>query len=113
MGIEDFKLETFDNCLNKLESLFNDKINKLEQALENKSDVINIDNIHTKLNRIEQQQLEQESKNLMQESYNKDRTYLFIDLKKATKQTGKHMKVCRKLYMNFSKKASKSKNLEP
>ena len=26
----DFKLETFDNRINKLESLFNDKINKLE-----------------------------------------------------------------------------------
>ena len=53
----DFKLETFDNRLNKLESLFNDKINKLEQPLENKSNVNYIDNIHTKLNRIEQQQI--------------------------------------------------------
>ena len=56
----DFRLETFDNLLHKLESLFNDKINKLEQALENKSNVNDIDNIHTKLNRIEQQQIEQE-----------------------------------------------------
>ena len=67
----DFKSNTFDNRLNKLESLFNNKINKLEQALENKSNVNDIDNIHIKLNRIEQQQLEQESKNLMQESYDK------------------------------------------
>ena len=58
----DFKLETFDNRLNKLESLFNDKINKLELALENKSNVNGIDNIHTILNKIEQQQIEQESK---------------------------------------------------
>ena len=65
----DFKSETFDNCLNKLESLFNNKVNKLEPALENKSNINDIDNIHTKLNRVEQQQIEQESENLMQESY--------------------------------------------
>ena len=49
----DFKLETFNNRLNKLESLFSDKINKQEQTLEKKSNVNDIDNIHTKLNRIE------------------------------------------------------------
>ena len=88
--------------LNKLKSLFDNKINKLEQALENKSDVNDIDNIHTKLNRIEQQQLEQDSKNLMQESYNKRLNLLIHGLKqkesnkkKATKQAGKHVKVCR------------------
>ena len=35
-----FKLKAFDNC--------NNKINKLKQALENKSNVNDIDNIHTK-----------------------------------------------------------------
>ena len=40
----DFKLKTFDNRLNKLGSLFNDKIKELEQALENKSNVNDIDN---------------------------------------------------------------------
>ena len=81
----DFELETFDNRLNKLESLFNDKINKLEQALENKSNVNDIDNIHIKLNRIEQQQLEQESKNLMQESYDKRLNLLIHGLEESNK----------------------------
>ena len=51
----DLKLEAFDNRLNKLESLFDDKIIKLEQALENKINVCDLNNLHTKLNRIEQQ----------------------------------------------------------
>ena len=71
--------------MNKLESLFNDKINKLEQALENKSNINDIDNIHTKLNRIEQQQLEQESKNLMQESYDKRLNLLIHGLEESSK----------------------------
>ena len=60
----DFKLETFDNRLNELESLFNNKINKLEQALKNKTNVNEIDNIHTKLNKIEQQQIKTRIKKL-------------------------------------------------
>ena len=81
----DFKLETFDNRLSKLESLFNDKINKLEQALENISNINDIDNIHTKLNKIEQQQIEQESKNLMQELYDKRLNLLIHGLKESNK----------------------------
>ena len=78
----DFKLETFDNRLNKLERLFNDKINKLKQALKNKSYVNDIDNIHTKLNRSEQQK---NPKNLMQESYDQRLNLLIHGLEESNK----------------------------
>ena len=109
----DFKLDTFDNRLNKLESLFNDKINKLEEALESKSNLNDIDNIHTKLNRIEQQQLEQESKKLMQESYDKRLNVLIYGLEESNKTDWETREITQETITNFSKKDSKSKNLKP
>ena len=100
----DFKFDTFDNRLNKLESLFNDKINKLEQALENKSNVNYIDNIHTKLNRIEQQQLEQESKNLMQESYDKRLNVLIHGLEESNKTDWETREITQETIYEFFQK---------
>ena len=100
----DFKLETFDNRLSKLESLFNNKIDKLEQALENISNINDIDNIHTKLNKIEQQQIEQESKNLMQESYDKRLNLLIHGLKESNKTDWKTCESTRKTLYKFFQK---------
>ena len=58
----DLKLAAFDNRFTKLRCLFNDNINKLEQDLENKINFSDLDKIHTKLNRIKQQQLKNSSK---------------------------------------------------
>ena len=56
----------------------------MQQALENKSNVNDTDNINTKLNRIQQQQIEQESKNLIQKLCDKRLNLLNHGLKESS-----------------------------
>ena len=93
--------------------LFNDEINKLEQVLENKSNVNNLDNIYTKLNRIEQQQLEQELKNLMQKSYDKRLNLLIHGFEENNKTDWETRESTQEAIYEFFPKGLPIKNLEP
>ena len=57
-----------------------------------------MDNIHTKLNRIEQQQLEQDSKNLMQELYDKRLNLLIHGLEENIKTDWETHESCRHVW---------------
>ena len=65
------KLENFDRCITKLEYLVEEKISKFQQELKTKADDSALNELHLKIHKIEQQQVDQLTKDVMQESYEK------------------------------------------
>ena len=71
------KFELFKTRLSYLENTFDDQINKLDKKLETKVDCTVLENFKFRLLSIDQQQITQQTKDIMQESYDK-RLNLFI-----------------------------------
>ena len=67
----DSKFELFETRLFNLEKTFDDQIYKLDKKLETKVDCTVLENFNLRLLNIEQQQITQQTKDIMQESYDK------------------------------------------
>ena len=67
----DSKFELFETRLFNLEKSFDDQIYKLDKKLKTKVDCTVLENFNLRLLNIEQQQITQQTKDIMQESYDK------------------------------------------
>ena len=67
----DAKLEKFDRRITNLEHIVEEKIPKLQQELQAKVDNSTLKDLETRIRKIEQQQVNQLNKDIMQESYEK------------------------------------------
>ena len=67
----DSKFELFETRLINLEKTFDDQNYKLDKKLETKVDCTVLENFNLRLLNIEQQQITQQTKDIMQESYDK------------------------------------------
>ena len=67
----DEKLENFDQRITKLEYLVKEKISKFQQELKTKADDSALNKLHLKICQIEQQQVDELAKDVMQELYEK------------------------------------------
>ena len=67
----DEKLENFDRRITKLVYLVEEKISKFQQELKIKADDSALNKLHLKMRKIKQQQVDQLTKDVMQESYEK------------------------------------------
>ena len=65
------EFELFETRLSNLEKTFDDQIYKLDKKLETEVDCTVLENLSLRLQNIEQQQITQQTKDLMQESLDK------------------------------------------
>ena len=69
------KLENFDRRITKLEYLVEDKISKFQQELKTKADDSALNELHLKIHKIEQQQVDQRAKDVCKSRMKSDLTY--------------------------------------
>ena len=88
----DSKFELFEIRLSNLENTFDDQIYKLDKKLKTKVDCTVLENFNLRLQNIEQQQITQQTKDTMQEFYDKrlnlhgiEESYAWETLKKKQK----------------------------
>ena len=62
------KLENFDRSITKLKYLVEEKISKFQQELKTKADDSALNELHLKIRKIKEQQVDQLAKDVMQES---------------------------------------------
>ena len=87
------KLENFDRLITKLEYLVEDKISKFQQELKTKADDSALNELHLKIRKIEQQQVDQLAKDVMQESYEKLFNLLINGIEETERVFGKSEKL--------------------
>ena len=97
----DSKFELFETRLFNLEKTFDDQIYKLDKKLETKVDCTVLENFNLRLLNIEQQQITQQTKDIMQESYDKRLNLLIHGIEES--DAWETLEKTKKLIHNFMK----------
>ena len=104
------KLENFDRRITKLEYLVEDKISKFQQELKTKADDSTLNELHLKIRKIEQQQVDQLAKDVMQESYEKQFNLLINGIEETDTSVGEKRETTLKLVQDFMKRGLQIKD---
>ena len=104
------KLENFNRRITKLEYLVEDKISKFQQELKTKADDSALNELHLKLRKIEQQQVDQLAKDVMQESYEKRFNFLINGIEETDTSVWEKRKTTLQLVQNFMKRGLQIKD---
>ena len=105
------KLENFDRLITKLEYLVENKISKFQQELKTKADDSALNELHLKIRKIEQQQVDQLAKDVMQESYEKLFNLLIIGIEETDTSVWEKRETTLKLVQDFMKRGLQIKYL--
>ena len=97
----DSKFELFETRLFNLEKTFDDQIYKLDKKLETKVDCTVLENFNLRLLNIEQQQITQQTKDILQESYDKRLNLLIHGIEES--DAWETLEQTKKLIHNFMK----------
>ena len=87
-----------------MEYLVEDKISKFQQELKTKADDSALNELHLKIRKIEQQQIDQLAKDVMQESYEKLFNLLIIGIEETNTSVWEKRETTLKLVQDFMKR---------
>ena len=104
------KLENFDRRITKLEYLVEDKISKFQQELKTKADDSALNELHLKIHKIEQQQVDQHAKDVMQESYEKRFNLLINGIEETDTTVWEKRETTLQLVQDFMKRGLQIKD---
>ena len=98
------KLENFNRRITKLEYLVEDKISKFQQQLKAKADDSTLNELHLKIRKMEQQQVDQLAKDVMQESYEKQFNLLINGIEETDTSVWEKRETTLQLVQDFMKR---------
>ena len=104
------KLENFDRRITKLEYLVEDKISKFQEELKTKADDSALNKLHLKIHKIEQQQVDQRAKDVMQESYEKRFNLLINGIEETDTSVWEKRETTLQLVQDFMKRGLQIKD---
>ena len=100
----DAKLEKFDRRITNLEHIVEEKIPKLQQELQAKVDNSTLKDLETRIRKIEQQQVNQLNKDIMQESYEKRLNLLIHGIEETDESAWEKRETTLQLVNDFMKR---------
>ena len=104
------KQKNFDRRVTKLEYLVEDKISKFQQELKTKADDSSLNELHLKISKIEQQQVDQLAKDVMQESYEKQFNLLINEIEETDTSVWEKRETTLQLVLDFMKRGLQIKD---
>ena len=105
------KLGNFDRRITKLEYLVEDKISKFQQELKTKADDSALNELHLKIRKNEQQQVDQLAKDVMQESYEKRFNLLINGIEETDTSVWEKRETTLQLVQDFMKRGLQIKDI--